>query len=63
MDRDELELRKKIDFLLEDYGLDYILDLNDTDLPELLVFLVYNWGLKIPDEQYDDEDQTFDPEG
>lgn len=49
MDRDELYLRDKIKNCLDVYGLEEILEINDLTIEDLLVFMVGNYGLTLPD--------------
>ena len=50
MERKELYLRERIQRLLETYTLENILELNDMTDEDILVFLYFEYGLKLPEE-------------
>jgi hypothetical protein len=49
MERDEILLRDRIKNILQTYELEEILDQNEMTIEDCLVFLVYQYGLKLPD--------------
>jgi hypothetical protein len=49
MERDEIKLRDRLKAVLGVYTLEEILEQNDMTDEDLLVFLVYNYGLLLPD--------------
>ncbi len=49
MERDEVRLRDRLKVVLETYTLEEILEQNDMTVEDTLVFLVYNYGLLLPD--------------
>jgi hypothetical protein len=49
VERDELRLRERIALLLEDYSLEDILETNDITVEDTLVFLYFEFGLKLPE--------------
>lgn len=51
MERNELLLRDRISRLLETYEFEDILEHNNVDLEDILVFLYFEYGLKFPDNE------------
>lgn len=49
MERDEIHLRDRLKAVLEIYTVEEILEDNDMTVEDALVFLVYQYGLLIPD--------------
>lgn len=49
MDRDEIILRDRIKRLLEVYDVEEILADNDMTIEDMLIFMVENYGLLLPD--------------
>ena len=49
MDRDEIALRDRLKNILEVYSLEEIFELNEATTEDILVFLVENYGLLLPD--------------
>jgi hypothetical protein len=50
MERKELHLRERIQRLLETYTLEELLEYNDATEEDILVFLYFEYGLKLPEE-------------
>jgi hypothetical protein len=50
MERKELYLRERIQRLLETYTLEELLEYNDATEEDILVFLYFEYGLKLPEE-------------
>ena len=50
MERNELYLRERIQRLLETYTVQEILEHNDMTDEDILVFLYFEYGLKLPEE-------------
>ena len=48
MERDEIQLRERIEKLLEIYSFEDILEHNDLSLEDVLVFLHNEYGLTFP---------------
>jgi hypothetical protein len=49
MERDEVNLRDRVSQVLGVYTLEEVLEVNDMTVEDCLVFLVYNYGLVLPD--------------
>lgn len=51
MERKELQLRERIQRLLETYTFEEILEFNDTTPEDILVFLYFEYGLTFPENE------------
>lgn len=49
MDREEIALRDRLKNILNVYTLEEIFENNDATVEDILVFLVHNYGLLLPD--------------
>jgi hypothetical protein len=49
MDRDDLRLRERIKQLLETYSFEEILEENGDSLEDIICFLYFEYGLKLPE--------------
>lgn len=50
MERKELYLRERIQRLLETYSFEDILEYNDMTDEDVIVFLFFEYGLKLPED-------------
>lgn len=50
MERKELYLRERIQKLLEVYTFQELLEFNDVTEEDILIFLYFEYGLKLPEE-------------
>lgn len=50
MEREDIALYQKIRDVLEDYGIDYLLEINDMTPEDVVYNLVKKEGLKLPYE-------------
>lgn len=49
MDREDIELLRVIRSKIEDYGLEYILEVNDLTPEEAVLHLIKLYGLELPE--------------
>lgn len=49
MDRDDLKLYTRIREAVDDYGLEYILEVNDLTPEDAIFHLIRLYGLELPD--------------
>jgi hypothetical protein len=49
MDRDELFLREKIRTILETYSFEELLEENEMEIEDAILFLYLEYGLKLPE--------------
>ena len=50
MERKELQLRERIQRLLEVFTFEQILEFNDMEYEDVLLFLYFEYGLNFPEE-------------
>lgn len=50
MERKELHLRERIQRLLQTHSFEDILEYNDMTEEDIIVFLYFEYGLKLPEE-------------
>lgn len=49
MDRDELALRERIRILLETYTFEELLEENEMEIEDVVLYLYLEYGLKLPE--------------